>query len=90
MATLALPEALLKFTAGQQKISFPAASTHGFIAELQKNYPDLFKVLFDQNNILNGFVNIYLNQHLLIDRLTEDTLLKETDLMEAVVAVSGG
>ncbi len=90
MPRLAIPDPLLRFTQGNSEVQLASSSVQTLILDLKEHHPGLYQVLFGQHGELNGFVNIYLNRHLLSHRLTENVPLAETDLIEIVVAVSGG
>lgn len=90
MPFLSIPAPLLAFTENTKDLRFSSSSILELVKELKEKYPRLFRVLFDQNNHLNGFVNIYLNQKVLADRFTQDGPLVENDHLEIMVAVAGG
>lgn len=90
MPMLSIPAPLLDFTDNIKALQFHSVSTNEFIKELKEKYPELFRVLFTQNNMLNGFVNIYLNQKIITDRFVNDTPLLEHDHLEIMIAVAGG
>jgi len=88
MTTLHLPEALQRFADDKSQIDLNIQSLAGFGSSLQKDFPGLHNVLFENGN-LHSFVGLYVNKEP-ASGLNGDTPLTEKDEIEIIVAISGG
>ena len=59
------------------------------LAILLDIYPDAKKVLYDDSNKLRSFIQIYVNNKILIDALWDTPLSEETEIL-LLPAIAGG
>ena len=88
--TVRIPTPLRKITNGLDKISASGSSLSEIIKEIEKNFPGFQSRIYDENNQLRSFVNIYINGEDIrfLDGLESNT--KSRDEVSIVPAVAGG
>ncbi|MBN18987.1 MAG: molybdopterin synthase sulfur carrier subunit [Chloroflexi bacterium] len=88
--TVRIPTPLRKITNGLDKISASGSSLSEIIKEIEKNFPGFQSRIYDENNQLRSFVNIYINGEDIrfLDGLESNT--KSGDEVSIVPAVAGG
>ncbi len=90
MAIVRIPEALLKFTAGQSELVIEIHSLPQLSRSLLKVVPQLHSIVFTPSGKLCGFVNLYLDGQLISSKLDQPVLLTAESKIDLVAAVSGG
>ena len=80
---------LRNFFGRNAQVEIPASSVRKALAILLDIYPDAKKVLFDDNNKLRSFIQIYVNNKNLIDALWDTPLSEETEIL-LLPAIAGG
>lgn len=85
-----IPAPISAHLQGLTQIELKANTLPAVVTELRKQYPKLYGLLFTSQDTLNGFVNIYLNQARVSDQLHIHRELRDSDILEIVVSVSGG
>jgi len=90
MATIRIPVPLRKITNNQEVITVEGTSMGEIIMMLCARFPDLHDRIFDENNEVRRFINIFLNDEDI--RFISDlaTSVKENDEISIVPAIAGG
>jgi len=90
MASVIIPETLVRFTSDQRRVIIQAPTLGKALIELIRSYPDLRGQLFDENLRLRGYVNIYLDQHAI--ELPKDfaTPIHPNTVVRILQSVAGG
>lgn len=87
---LQIPTPLRKHTGGQRDLKL-AGSTVGEVLQcLVETHPDISPRLFTEENRLNRFVNVYVNEEDIRFLENLQTPLREGDTLSLVLAVAGG
>ncbi|MDR0871537.1 MAG: MoaD family protein [Planctomycetaceae bacterium] len=93
MITIQLPSALRGFTGGQPEIELPSElvkTADNAVRTLAQQYPDLQRHLFDENDKLRSYVNIYLNDEDIRSFDGVNTAIKDGDTLMLIPAIAGG
>lgn len=88
--TVNIPTALRQFTGGQASIEVQAASVGEALNGLTSQCPELRRHLFNEQNALRSFVNVYVNDEDIRSHNENDTPLEEGDTVMIVPAIAGG
>jgi adenylyltransferase/sulfurtransferase len=88
--TVNIPTALRQFTGGQASIEVHAASVGEALNALTSEWPELRRHLFNEQNALRSFVNVYVNDEDIRSNNENDTPLEEGDSVMIVPAIAGG
>ena len=80
---------LRNFFGRSAQVEIPASSVRKALAILLDMYPDAKKVLYDDSNKLRSFIQIYVNDKILIDALWDTPLSEETEIL-LLPAIAGG
>ena len=81
---------LRNFFGKNAQVEIPASSVRKALAILLDMYPDAKNVLYDDNNKLRNFIQIYVNnKSLTVDALWETPLPEETEIL-LLPAIAGG
>ena len=89
MATVRLPKQLMSYVNDQQTLSVVGADIYTAILALVQQYPRLKPYLLNTDNNLSQFINYYVNGKD-IRFLKEHQPLQDNDIVEVVLATSGG
>lgn len=84
-----IPVPLQQFTRGQKEVELNGGTVSDILKELVSKFPVMKKHIFDAQDRLNGFVNIYVNEED-IRYLPQGRILKAGDEVMIIYAVSGG
>lgn len=88
--TIMIPTALRQFTAGSSKVEVEAETVGKALDRLTSEHAELRRHLYNDQNALRSFVNIYLNDEDIRDQSGPDTQVKEGDTLMIVPAIAGG
>src|SRR5437660_12034522 len=88
--TIAIPTALRQFAAGQSEIQVDATTAREALEQLTATHTELRRHLFNDQNSLRNFVNIYVNDEDIRQRNGSDTVVKDGDTILIVPAIAGG
>jgi molybdopterin converting factor small subunit len=88
--TLLIPSALRSFTDRQASVRVEASTVGEAIAALTDAYPDIRRHLYDDNNALRPFVNLYLGETNSKNTGGTATPLKDGDEVALVPSIAGG
>ncbi|MDR1268479.1 MAG: MoaD/ThiS family protein [Planctomycetaceae bacterium] len=88
--TIQLPTALRTFTDGLSEVVVEAATIDEALRQLTKNYADLKRHLFDDEEKLRSFVNVYLNDEDIRSLNGTASDVKSGDTIMLIPAIAGG
>src|SRR5712671_3984018 len=88
--TIAIPTPLRQFAAGQSDIQVEATTAGEALDQLTSTHTELRKHLFNDQNALRNFVNVYVNDEDIRHTDGPNTLVKEGDTILIVPSIAGG
>src|SRR3989449_9424331 len=88
--TIAIPTPLRQFAAGQSEIQVNASTAGEALDQLTSTHAELRRHLFNDQNALRNFVNVYLNDEDIRHRNGPDTPVKDGDTILIVPSIAGG
>ncbi|MDR2124855.1 MAG: MoaD/ThiS family protein [Desulfovibrio sp.] len=88
--TLLIPSALRSFTDRQATVRVEANTVGEALAALTDSYPDIRRHLYDDDNALRPFVNLYLGETNIKTTGGTATPLKDGDEVTLVPSIAGG
>lgn len=89
MPTVIVPEALVKYASGKKSLDLNFSDGQSFASILQEKQPQLYQVIFDRFDQLNGYVAIFKNDDQ-IDITDGNCIFSQSDIVEVVIPMSGG
>ncbi len=90
MATIVIPTPLRKFTGNSSKVNIAGTSVQQALQELTTQYPDLKKHLFDTEEKVRPFINIFVGEDDIRNLQQQDTVVAESSVISIVPAIAGG
>ena len=90
MAKIIIPTALRQYTAQADEIDLAGGTVNDVLTSLTQRYPDLHKHLYNEQNRLRNFVNIYLNDEDVRYLQKGATEVAESDTISIIPAIAGG
>jgi len=88
--TIAIPTPLRQFAGGQSEIQVNAATAGEALDQLTTTHAELRRHLFNDQNTLRNFVNVYVNDEDIRHVNGADTPVKEGDTILIVPSIAGG
>ena len=88
MSIIRIPVPLRKLVGGSEEINTFGQTVEAALIMLCLSYPELKDRIFDEEENIRKFLNIYLNDEDI--RFLESTDLKEGDVISIVPALAGG
>src|SRR5437879_13904271 len=88
--TITIPTPLRQFAAGQSEIQVEAATAGEALDQLTSTHAELRKHLFNDQNALRNFVNVYVNDEDIRHSDGPNTPVKEGDTILIVPSIAGG
>ena len=88
--TIAIPAPLRQFAGGQAQIEVDAKTAGEALDLLTSTHSALRRHLFNDQNSLRNFVNVYLNDEDIRHASGPDTPLKDGDTLMIVPSIAGG
>src|SRR6266851_2559732 len=88
--TIAIPTPLRQFAAGQSEIQVEARTAGEALDQLTSAHSELRRHLFNDQNTLRNFVNVYVNDEDIRHANGPDTPVKEGDTILIVPSIAGG
>ena len=88
--TINIPTALRQFTGGNSRVEVEAATAGEALDRLTSQHADLRRHLYDDQNRLRSFVNVYLNDEDVRHQSAGDTPVKDGDTLMIVPSIAGG
>src|SRR4029453_8340022 len=88
--TISIPAPLRQFADGQSQIGVEAKTAGEALERLTSTYASLRRHLFNDQNVLRNFVNVYLNDEDIRHASGPDTPVKDGDTLMIVPSIAGG
>ena len=88
--TVYISATLRTFVNRKAKVEVQGNSVRDVLQQLQDEYPDIKKAIFEEENKLRPFVIVYVNDENIVQRDGLDTLLQEGDSVLILPAIAGG
>jgi MoaD family protein len=88
--TITIPTPLRQFTGEKAEITVEAQTASEALDRLTTAHPDLRKHLFNDQNTLRNFVNVYVNEEDIRHGAGAETSLQDGDTIMIVPAIAGG
>src|SRR5580765_7932737 len=88
--TISIPTPLRQFAAGQSEIQVEATTAGEALDQLTSTHAELRKHLFNDQNTLRNFVNVYVNDEDIRHTDGPATPVKEGDTILIVPSIAGG
>jgi molybdopterin converting factor small subunit len=90
MATVFVPTALRRFTAGQSRVEASGATVGEVIVQLENSYPGIGERLLDDSGDVKRFINVFRNDDEIRTLEGLATAVGESDKISIVPAMAGG
>ena len=90
MATIIIPTPLRKFTGNSSKVSVGGSDVQQALHELTTKFPDLKKHLFDTEERVRPFINIFVGEDDIRNLYQQQTTIAEASVISIVPAIAGG
>src|SRR4026209_2259239 len=88
--TITIPAPLRQFAGGQSQITVEANTAGEALDQLTSTHVGLRRHLFNDQNVLRNFVNVYLNDQDIRHASGPDTPVKDGDNIMIVPSIAGG
>jgi sulfur-carrier protein adenylyltransferase/sulfurtransferase len=88
--TITIPTALRHFAGGTSRIELEAATAAEALDKLTSQYAELRRHLYDDQNTLRSFVNVYVNDEDIRHQSGPETPLRDGDTLMIVPSIAGG
>ena len=88
--TITIPTPLRRYTGGNSELSVDARTAGEALERLATAYSDLRKHLYNEQNALRHFVNVYVNEEDIRHGRGPATPVKDGDTITIVPAIAGG
>jgi len=90
MPTLRIPTPLRTYTSGQSEVNLSGNTVGEIMNDLVIQYPSLRPHLFNGENQLRPFVNLFINEENIREMDGLATLLQEGDRVMLIPSIAGG
>jgi sulfur-carrier protein len=90
MTTIRIPTPLRMYTEGQSEVNVKGDTVAGVLEDLIDKYPSLQSHLFNGDNELRPFVNLFVNDENIINLNGLQTPVKESDRLMLLPSIAGG
>ncbi len=88
--TISIPTALRQYAGGNSEISVEARTAGEALEQLTSRHTDLRKHLYNDQNALRNFVNVYVNDEDIRHASRLETAVKDGDTISIVPSIAGG
>src|SRR6185295_11589756 len=88
--TITIPTPLRQFAAGQSELQVDAQTAGEALNQLTSTHNELRRHLFNDQNGLRNFVNVYVNDEDIRHLSGQDTPVKDGDTILIVPSIAGG
>jgi sulfur-carrier protein adenylyltransferase/sulfurtransferase len=88
--TIKIPTALRNFTGGNSKVEVEGRTVAEGLSNLTSRYTELRRHLYDDQNSLRSFVNVYLNDEDIRHLSGADTSVMDGDTLMIIPSIAGG
>ena len=85
-----IPRVLQPLGPGELEFEIAGDTALEILAEMKRNYPDLYRCICDETDSLRKHINLFVNNGLLRDRASLEARIQEGDILSIFQAVSGG
>ncbi len=85
-----IPSPLMKMTNNQSEVAAEGNNVKEVFNNLESQFPGIKERLYDENDQLRRFVNVYVNDEDIRFADGEDTALKDGDEVSIIPAIAGG
>ena len=90
MASFTIPTPLRKFTDQKRRVEADGSTVKEALDTLVKEYPELKKNLYDDNDQLRSYVKIYLDEQEIGELDGTDTKIEPGTELNIIPAIAGG
>lgn len=90
MATIIIPTPLRKFTGNSAKVNIAASSVQQALQQLTAQFPDLKKHLFDTEDKVRPFINIFVGEDDIRNLQQQETSVADSTIISIIPAIAGG
>ncbi len=90
MAVLRIPTPLRVYTGGQSEVPVQGSNVAEALDDLTRRYPDLRQHLFNGDNQLRPFVNLFLGENNIKDLQGVQTPINDQDRLMLIPSIAGG
>lgn len=90
MATIIIPTPLRKFTGNSSKVNIAGGSVGEVLQNLAVQFPDLKKHLFDTEEKVRPFINVFVGEDDIRNLQQQNTMVAESSTISIVPAIAGG
>jgi len=88
--TVRVPTPLQKITGGKGEVSATGANIKEIFADMEKNFPGLRERIYNEDGELRRFINIYVNEEDIRFLESEESAVKDGDVISIIPAIAGG
>lgn len=88
--TVRVPTPLQKVTGGKSEVETTGSNIKEAIENLEKTYPGVKERLYSEEGELRRFINIYVNEEDIRFLDSENTAIKDGDVISIIPAIAGG
>jgi len=88
--TVRVPTPLQKVTGGKSEVETTGSSIKEALENLEKEYPGVRERLYSEEGELRRFINIYVNEEDIRFLDSENTPIKDGDVISVIPAIAGG
>src|SRR6185295_13422812 len=88
--TITIPTPLRQFASGQSEVQVDAQTAGEALNQLTATHGELRRHLFNDQNVLRNFVNVYVNDEDIRHVSGPDTPVKDGDTILIVPSIAGG
>ncbi|MBI5178376.1 MAG: MoaD/ThiS family protein [Nitrospinae bacterium] len=88
--TVRVPTPLQKVTGGKGEVSAVGSTIREIFADMEKNHPGLKERIYSEDGELRRFINIYINEEDIRFLESEDSKVKDGDVISIIPAIAGG
>ena len=90
MTTLRIPTPLRTYTGGKSEVTVSGAKISEALTDLTTQYPAIAPHLFNENNEVSPFVNLFVGEHNIKDLQGVETPIKDDDKVMLIPSIAGG
>lgn len=85
-----VPTPLQKVTGGKGEVSVQGLTIREVFEDMEKKYPGLRERIYSEDGELRRFINIYVNEEDIRFLDSEDSKVKDGDVISIIPAIAGG
>lgn len=90
VTTILIPTALRQYADDVEEVQLSGPTVGALLDELATRYPNLRRQIFNENNKVRNFINIFLNDENVRFLQKEETPVAENDTISIIPAIAGG